>query len=253
MTESFHAVPRYAPATRSLRAMSWLVLLMAVGLIVNLACYLLFILFNGFGASDTRVVLWAAIIGLLVILALLPGAVVIARVDATHNVAKQESASRRRKGTLALLRLDLEIYVPAMLRRGDWLIAILLIGLGIEFASAAYLIIGFERGVGERWIEYLLAEGLMIEGFVLATGATGLLVQIVLERLPRRRHCILLDLNRLLFAYGVWIAAPFGALIFGGCLLGFLGWLWMAAITLSSVVTCIFAHLTLRRAICQTT
>lgn len=257
--EPFHSLPRYAPTTRSLRAMSWLVLLMAAGLIVNLALYFFTFLatLTGSSISDADLLLWTVIAGVFVACSLLPAAVLIARVDATHNEAKQEIASRQRKGVLSLLRLDVEVVVPAMLRRGEWIVAIMLIGLAMELVGTAYLIVRFERNIVDHligWLKALLTVGVIVEGLVLATGAAGLLVQVVLERLPRRRHGILLRINRPLIVYGAWFAAPLMSLSMLICVpLIYTCWLWMAAITLSSVVTCIFAHLTLRRAIRQTT
>lgn len=238
MTESFHAIPRYAPTTRSLRAMCWLVLLMATGQVVNLAFYFLF-WFHDSGASDNRVMLWTAIAGSFVTLSLLPGAVLIARVDVTHHETKRWIASRQRRGAFAVLRLDLEAYVPAMLRRSDALVAIMVLGLAMELGSMLYITVEIEpQIIPDKWIEWFLASILMIEGFVVATGAAALLVQLVLERLPRRRHRVLLGIGRPVFVHGLWVAAAF-AIVSCGCYLLtlYVSWFCMIAITLLSIVT----------------
>lgn len=250
MSESFHALPRYTPTPRSLRALSWLVLLMAVGQVVNLAFYFV-VTFAGVRISDDRMKLWAAVIGSFVTLSLLPGAVLIALTDALHKDVKRRSTSQQSRWTLAVLRLDLEAFVPAVLKRGNVLVAIVVIGLMVEYASIVFKIAEFEpQSITDDWIVWMLAHVLAIEGYVLATGAAGLLVQVVLERLPRRRHHILIGIGRPLFAHGMWVAAAFAiASIFCYLLTYYVSWFLMAAITVSSIVTCIFAHITLRRAI----
>lgn len=234
--------------------MCWLVLLIAAGSAVNLALYT-FIVFAGPSVSDVHRLRWMTIAGALVACLLLPGAVLIARVEAVHNNAEPESTSQKRKWSVAVLRLDLEAHIPAMLRRGEVLVAMLMIGLAMEFASLKYIIDESEpQVIPDKWIEWLLAEILMIEGFVVATGAAALLVQIVLERLPRRRHRVLLGIGRPVFVHGLWVAAAFAVVSCGCYLLTlYVSWFCMIAITLSSIVTCVFAHLALRRAIRQTT
>lgn len=252
MSESFHALPRYAPTPRSLRAMCWLVLLIAAGNAANLAFYF-FVLFAGVRIPDDRMLLWAAIVGSFVTVSLLPGAAFIALEDMRHSAGDQRRAPRQKEGIVATLLTDLEGYPSAVLKRSDWLVAVLLIGLAMEFAGIAFLIIGFEQVIVD-WIGLVLAQVLIIEGFIVSSGAAGLLAQIVLERLPRRRHRLLICINRPLFVHGMWIAVPVAVVSWGGCpTVLYLCWFGMAAITLSSVVTCVFAHLALRRASRQTT